>query len=80
MLVPAIARKGRTKMARGDQKKLARALSKSNVIVEDISGIESCPKCEGILRWAEDTRYEDAVACICCGWRPSAKLEMEMEL
>ena len=80
MLVPAITQKSRTKMARGDQKRWMRALAKSDVIVEDVSGIESCPKCEGILRWAVDIRYEDVVSCLYCGWRPSAKLEMEMEL
>ena len=65
-------------MVRGDQKKLERALSKSNVIIEDISEITSCPKCAGILRWGKDLRYEDVVACVYCGWRPSAKLEMEL--
>ena len=65
-----------TRSTVGEQRRIA----KLDVIVEDVSGIESCPKCEGILRWAVDTRYEDAVYCIHCGWRPNAKLEMEMEL
>lgn len=65
-------------MARGDQKRWLRALAKSNVIVEDISQITACPKCAGILRWAEDIRYEDVVSCFYCGWRPSARLEMEL--
>lgn len=58
----------------GEQRRVA----KLDVIVEDVSGIESCPKCEGILMWGRDTRYEDAVSCVHCGWRPSAKLEVEL--
>ena len=58
----------------GEQRRIA----KLDVIVEDVSGTESCPKCEGILRWAVDIRYEDVVSCLYCGWRPSAKLEMEL--
>ena len=58
----------------GEQRRIA----KLDVIVEDVSGIESCPKCEGILRWGQDTRLEDVVSCIYCGWRPSAKLKEEL--
>ena len=58
----------------GEQRRIA----KLDVIVEDVSGIKSCPKCEGILMWGRDTRYEDVVSCIYCGWRPSAKLEEEL--
>ena len=54
-------------------------LSKRQVIVEDTSHITACPKCAGILRWGEDSRYEDAVLCVYCGWRPSAKLDMKEE-
>jgi predicted RNA-binding Zn-ribbon protein involved in translation (DUF1610 family) len=49
-------------------------LAKSLVIVEDISEIESCPKCGGILRWGKDELLEDAVSCVYCGWRPVARL------
>ena len=55
-----------------------RQIAKREVIVEDISGIESCPKCAGILRWGRDTRYEDAVSCIYCGWRPGARMAVEL--
>ena len=58
----------------GEQRRIA----KLDVIVEDVSGIESCPKCEGILMWGRDIRYEDVVSCLYCGWRPRAKLEMEL--
>jgi hypothetical protein len=57
---------------RGDQKRLRM----SDVIVEDVSGVESCPRCAGILRWGQDTRLEDVVSCIYCGWRPGAKLKL----
>jgi len=63
-----------TSDTRGDK----RRLSQSKIIVEDISDISACPKCAGILKWGKDIRYEDAVACVYCGWRPSAKLEMEL--
>ena len=54
---------------RGEQKRL----SKHDVIVEDTSNMTACPKCAGILRWSgEDSRVQDAVSCILCGWRPSA--------
>ena len=71
-----LARKKRSRYGytRGDQKRL----SQSDVIAEDISDISACPKCAGILRWGKDTRLEDAVSCIYCGWRPSAKVEMEL--
>jgi len=49
-------------------------LAKSSVIVEDVSGLESCPKCAGILRWGEETWLEDVVWCLYCGWRPVARL------
>ena len=57
---------------RGDQKRLRM----SAVIVEDVSGLESCPKCAGILRWGQDTRLEDVVSCVYCGWRPGARVEL----
>lgn len=57
-----------------DQQKIARM----PVVKEDISQITACPKCEGILKWGEDTRLEDKVSCVYCGWRPSAKLAMEL--
>ena len=66
-----LARKNRSVngYTRGEQKRL----SKHDVIVEDISNITACPKCAGILRWSgEDSRVQDAVSCILCGWRPSA--------
>tara|TARA_R110000765_G_scaffold362286_1_gene452502 strand:- start:236 stop:658 length:423 start_codon:yes stop_codon:yes gene_type:complete len=57
-----------------DQQKIARM----PVVEEDTSQITACPKCEGILKWGEDTRLEDKVSCVYCGWRPSAKLKMEL--
>ena len=57
-----------------DQRRIARI----DIIAEDITGITNCPKCEGILRWGEDSRLEDAVSCIYCGWRPSARMAMEL--
>jgi hypothetical protein len=63
-----------TRSTVGEQRRIA----KLDVIVEDVSGVESCPKCAGILRWGRDTRYEDAVSCVYCGWRPSAKLKMQL--
>jgi hypothetical protein len=55
-----------------------RQIARLDVIVEDVSKVESCPKCAGILRWGRDTRYEDAVSCLYCGWRPSARLVVEL--
>jgi hypothetical protein len=55
-----------------------RRIAKLDVIGEDVRGIESCPRCEGILRWGEDSRYEDIVSCVYCGWRPQAKIEEEL--
>ena len=57
-----------------DQKQI----SKMAVIPEDISGITACPKCEGVLKWSNDSRLEDEVYCIYCGWRPSARMAMEL--
>ena len=57
-----------------DQKRI----SKMAVIPEDISGISACPKCEGVLRWSDDSRLEDEVSCIYCGWRPSARMAVEL--
>ena len=51
-----------------------RELAKSSVVVEDVSGLESCPKCSGVLRWGEGTWLEDVVWCLYCGWRPVARL------
>ena len=60
-----------------NKKRWVQALAKSNVIAEDISQITTCPKCQGVLKWGQDTRYEDAVSCVYCGWRPSAKVEIK---
>tara|TARA_R110002153_G_scaffold264652_1_gene426686 strand:+ start:889 stop:1227 length:339 start_codon:yes stop_codon:yes gene_type:complete len=59
---------------KADQKQL----SQMEIVTEDISGITNCPKCDGILKWGDDTRYDDLVACIACGWRPSAAVVMEL--
>ena len=59
---------------RADQKRI----SQMDVVTEDITGITNCPKCEGILRWGEDSRLDDAVSCVYCGWRPSATVVMEL--
>lgn len=56
-----------------DQRRIARI----DIIAEDISEIKNCPKCKGVLRWGEDSRLEDAVSCVYCGWRPSAKLAVQ---
>ena len=56
---------------RGEQAELA----KHEVEVEDTSEMKVCPRCSGILKWGEDTRLEDAVSCVYCGWRPSARVE-----
>ena len=53
-----------------------RELAKSSVGVEDVSGLERCPKCAGILRGGQDTRREDVVSCVYCGWRPGARVEL----
>ena len=58
---------------RAEQKRI----SQMDVVSEDISGIKNCPKCKGMLRWGEDSRLDDLVSCIYCGWRPSAKVAME---
>ena len=50
-----------------------KAVSQMQVVTEDITGIKNCPKCEGILRWGEDSRLDDEVSCVYCGWRPSAR-------
>mgnify|MGYP001579276776 FL=1 len=50
-----------------------KAVSQMEVITEDVTGITNCRKCEGILRWGEDSRLDDAVSCVYCGWRPSAR-------
>jgi DNA-directed RNA polymerase subunit M/transcription elongation factor TFIIS len=55
---------------RGEQVELA----KHEVEVEDTSEMKVCPKCSGILKWGNDTRLEDAVWCVYCGWRPSARV------
>ena len=62
------------RFTRQDQLQTARM----QVLREDISKLQACPKCAGILRWGKDSRLEDAVSCVYCGWRPSAKLEMEL--
>ena len=53
-----------------------RALATAVIHVEAVSGLESCPKCAGILRWGQDTRLEDVVSCVYCGWRPGARVEL----
>jgi len=54
-----------------------RQLAKIDIVAEDTSQISNCPKCKGVLKWGKDTRYEDAVSCVYCGWRPSAKLAVQ---
>jgi ribosome-binding protein aMBF1 (putative translation factor) len=56
---------------RGEQKRL----SKHDVEVEDTSEMKVCPKCSGRLRYGAGNFFEDAVSCIYCGWRPSARVE-----
>lgn len=68
------ARKNGYRYTVADQRQLA----KTEIIKEDISQITACPKCKGILRWSNDSRLEDEVACLYCGWRPSAKMEQEL--
>ena len=69
-------RKGRSdKVVEGlkrfhDGKKAVRHME---VISEDTSKYSCCPRCEGVLRWGEDSALDDKVSCIYCGWRPSAK-------
>ena len=67
-----LARKKRSRYGytKDEQKKL----SKHDVIVEDTSQVTACPKCQGILKWGNDTRLEDKVWCVYCGWRPSARV------
>ena len=57
-----------------DQKRL----SKMDVIADDTSQITSCPKCMGLLTYGRGDQFEDAVSCIYCGWRPGAKLAMQL--
>lgn len=52
------------------------ALSKRPVIQEDISGITECPRCNGRLHIGIGNEIEDALSCIYCGWRPTAKVEL----
>jgi hypothetical protein len=54
---------------RGEQVELA----KHEVQVEDTSAMKVCPKCSGRLQYGAGNHFEDAVACIYCGWRPSAR-------
>ncbi len=68
-----VSRKNGSRHSVADQRRIA----KIDIIAEDITGITNCPKCEGILRWGEDSRLEDAVSCIYCGWRPSAMLAVQ---
>ena len=58
------------RFTRLDQKRI----SQMDVVSEDITGITNCPRCEGILKWGEDSRFDDKVACVYCGWRPSAAM------
>ena len=57
-----------------DQKRI----SKMDVIADDTSQITSCPKCAGLLTYGRGDHLEDAVSCVYCGWRPSARMEMEL--
>ena len=57
-----------------DQKRI----SKMDVIADDTSQISSCPKCAGLLTYGRGDHLEDAVSCVYCGWRPSARMEMEL--
>ena len=56
-----------------DQKRI----SKIDVIADDVSDIKSCPKCTGLLTYGRGDHLEDAVSCVYCGWRPSARMEVE---
>ena len=62
------------KFTRQDQLLIARM----PVVKEDTSKLTACPRCEGILKWGEDSRLDDLVSCVYCGWRPSARMEMEL--
>ena len=55
-----------------------RQIAKRDVIAEDTSKLTACPRCEGILKWGEDSRLDDLVSCVYCGWRPSARMEMKL--
>ena len=57
-----------------DQKQI----SKMDVIADDVSEIKSCPKCTGLLTYGRGDHLEDAVSCIYCGWRPSARMAVEL--
>lgn len=59
-------------------KKDQRVLSRQNVLEQDTTGITNCPKCKGILKWGEGSKYEDLVSCVYCGWRPTATVEVEL--
>jgi len=58
---------------RGEQVELA----KHEVEVEDTSKMKTCPKCSGRLLYGAGDFFEDAVACLYCGWRPSARVGQE---
>ena len=58
---------------RGEQVELA----KHDVEVEDTSEMKVCPKCSGRLRYGAGDFFEDAVSCIYCGWRPSARVGIQ---
>ena len=45
----------------------------------NIKKITNCPKCDGILKWEQDSRLDDRVACVYCGWRPTAYLGEKKE-
>ncbi len=52
-------------------------ISKIDVIADDVSEIKSCTKCTGLLTYGRGDHLEDAVSCIYCGWRPSARMAVD---
>ncbi len=53
-------------------------IARRPVVQQDTKGLTQCPKCQGRLHFGVGNEIEDALSCIYCGWRPSAKVEVEL--
>ena len=53
-------------------------IAKADVVTENTVDLKKCPKCDGRLHFGAGNEIEDALSCIYCGWRPNARIEIEL--
>ena len=65
-----------TALAKAERDELNKRPVIQNSNIEEAT---NCPKGDGILKWEQDSKLDDRVACVYCGWRPTAYLGEKKE-